>query len=300
MNRGRLLPPFALTLTLAALMLPASADAYRLHPDRYYTGPVVTFFNGTGRFAKELYRYRSFINKNNMNFELRPAADRAKADIRIGLSSRFSCRRRAVPFGSGGNGRVTMGRDCKSNQKTMLAFSHEMSHALGLMHESRRCAVMNPRVTGTGAYSRPYMCAWARRNWYAKPLLLDDIRGLRAEWKNNAPRADMQVKLRSEMPPQSGIVSDPETDARYRCALDVTTDGDWNLRVQTIDWGDGTIKTHYPYRYVIVRNWPLCHGYEEPGLYTITMTATDTYGARSSKAVQVSVEFDTGPIWVDD
>ncbi len=288
----------AVTALLLGLSLPSKAEAHRLHPDRFYSGPVVTYYNGTGKFNKELTAYRTFINKSNLNVTLSETTDPTAADIKIFVSSNFSCKNPAKPAGVGGRGNVVLGSDCLSNQKTMATLSHEMSHALGLLHDDSLCALMNTALIGNGLYSRPTRCAVKKRNWYQTPLLADDIAGLREEWANTAPVTSFEIRLPSQMPPSAGTSS--LSDEQYRCFLDKTTDREWNLQVQVIDYGDGATKTYYPARYIMVPNWPVCHHYS-PGNFTVTLSSTDTYNAVSTVAMPTSVAYsvDPNPVWVN-
>jgi hypothetical protein len=55
---------------------------------------------------------------------------------------------------------------------------HEFGHVLGLDHENRRCARMNPEFDNTGT---PSSCEEHPLSyWLAHPLTRDDVRGLRA------------------------------------------------------------------------------------------------------------------------
>jgi predicted Zn-dependent protease len=70
-----------------------------------------------------------------------------------------------------------LGRGCNTGLVTLTAV-HEFGHVLGLDHENRRCARMNPSFndTGTPTHCTEHTLAY----WLAHPLTSDDLRGLRA------------------------------------------------------------------------------------------------------------------------
>jgi predicted Zn-dependent protease len=70
-----------------------------------------------------------------------------------------------------------LGRGCNRGLVTLTAV-HEFGHVLGLDHENRRCARMNPSFddSGTPTHCKSRTLAY----WLAHPLTADDLRGLRA------------------------------------------------------------------------------------------------------------------------
>ena len=60
----------------------------------------------------------------------------------------------------------------------ILTLTHELGHVLGLGHERRRCALMNPYADRSGT---PNRCGrHSLKFWVKKPLRRDDVRGARA------------------------------------------------------------------------------------------------------------------------
>jgi hypothetical protein len=70
-----------------------------------------------------------------------------------------------------------LGRGCSKSLVTLTAV-HEFGHVLGLDHENRACARMNPSFddTGTPTHCKERSLAY----WLKHPLTSDDLRGLRA------------------------------------------------------------------------------------------------------------------------
>jgi hypothetical protein len=76
---------------------------------------------------------------------------------------------------------IFLGSGCDSGVATMTA-AHELGHVLGLHHEGRRCALMNPVLdsdTGT-----PNRCrSRSLRYWLRRPVRPDDVRGARSIYR---------------------------------------------------------------------------------------------------------------------
>lgn len=75
---------------------------------------------------------------------------------------------------------VDLGRGCDRSLIVLTAV-HELGHVMGLGHEGRRCARMNPGFDRSGTPSR---CRQQPLDhWLAYPLGADDLRGARAIYR---------------------------------------------------------------------------------------------------------------------
>jgi hypothetical protein len=179
-------------------------------------------------------------------------------------------------------GSAHVARGC-SVQLTQFSVSHELGHALGLMHEGRACATMNAVAIFSRHDVRTKRCA--KRDWLAAPYLRDDLAGLRRLYVNHRPRAAMTVV--------SGAPGAPVS------VRDLSSDRDRDIIRRSIDWGDGARATTSgsgsptgdgAWRDTTGRAWMGSRTYARPGTYTITLTVTDVFGLRSTTTVQVFVD----------
>ena len=118
-----------------------------------------------------------------------------------------------------------------------------------------------------------------------------DLARLRAYWTNRPPVARFTLQKTTWEVGENLRATEDDRDG----FIDETRDPDWNIARETVDWGDGSEQSTYspPGRFVVVPNWA-AHSYDTAGTYTITLTATDSYGASSVKERQVTVTDPTG------
>lgn len=173
--------------TLATLAVVPSAHAYELQAmPRLVDGQTVTYHNATA-YRGPLRTAVGAINRADVGVRLVPAATPSAANIRIGYLT-IGCS--GTQRGQAYRGRLQIARRC-GRDAARHALLHELGHALGLGHEDARCSVMNSWwVDG-----KPRRCG--RFTW-REPLQRDDIAGLRAIWRRDAPAAVRpQIRTRS-------------------------------------------------------------------------------------------------------
>ena len=260
------------------------AQAFQLGYDvRPYRGPVVTWWAGP-KLAPYVRRSARAINGAKVGILLRQTSTPARANIVVGYGKDLRC---AGILGIGfveryNRGSAHVARGC-SVQLTQFSVSHELGHALGLMHEGKVCATMNAVAIFSHHDVRTKRCA--KRDWVAAPYLRDDLAGLRRLYVNHRPRAAMTVV--------SGAPGAPVS------VRDLSSDRDGDILTRSIDWGDGMISTtsgsgspmgEAGWRDTTSHAWMGTRTYARPGVYTLTLTVTDAYGVRSSTAARVLVD----------
>jgi PKD domain/Matrixin len=150
---------------------------------------------------------------------------------------------------------VTVLRSCRSRALRRLTAVHELGHVLGLGHETRRCALMNP--TGDVNTMLPSLCPRG-----ARLPARDDIRGARALYRRRPAAVSGTIALfnpgpgtRIPMPPGplhfSAAVRNPGLDYR---------------------WHFGDRRSGVANR---ARGLDVQHTYTDAGVYTITLRVFD-------------------------
>jgi hypothetical protein len=160
----------------ALSLVPATAgEAYSIG-GQGWPGTTVTYYTAAKAYSAPVKRAARVINRAGVGVRLRRAS-RADADVVLAYGGRACEGEAFVGFQRFVSDVVYLGRGCSHGLVTLTAV-HEFGHVLGLDHETRRCARMNPAfdTSGTPDRCRPHPLSY----WLAHPLTRDDLLGLRA------------------------------------------------------------------------------------------------------------------------
>lgn len=255
-----------------------TGHAYRLISyGRPAPGPVVTYHASI--FKGSVRRVVKQVNREKRGVRLVKASKR-RADIRI-VGAGFGCGgglTNFIPKPAFGRLRflihVQIPRGC-DRLSAHLTVAHEMSHALGLDHVRGGCVAV---------FALSQACK-KRIVFGSRPLQPDDLRGIRAAWRNTRPRARIEGGTATEV----GLALSLN---------DLSADRQNNIARSVWDFGDpgssgNRVTTRVPRGFFSgsgsVPLPSVSHTYARPGTYTVTLTEVDRYGKRSRDTVQVTV-----------
>jgi len=146
-------------------------------------------------------------------------------------------------------------RSCRNQALRRLTAMHELGHVLGLGHERRRCALMNP--SGDVGTMLPSLCGLGTR-----VPTRDDVRGARSLYRQPAPHVDRTIALfnpgdGSRLPFNGGAI-------RFSAAAR-------NPALQ-YRWGFGEPDSGAEN---LGRGLDVMHVYAKPGVYTVRLRVLD-------------------------
>src|SRR4051794_39540370 len=165
-----------LVVLVACLAAAPAADAYVIG-GRAWPDGTFSYYTQARAYSGAVNRAARGLNRAGVGVHLKRASPRAAADVLVAYGGNPCEGEAAVGFVRYQLDVLDLGRGCNRALVTLTAV-HEFGHVLGLDHENRRCARMNPSFDDTGT---PTHCARHRLSWWlAHPLTADDLRGLRA------------------------------------------------------------------------------------------------------------------------
>jgi hypothetical protein len=165
---------FAIAAAAAALLVASPADAYRLEGGRWPTR-TIPYFTETPAYAWSVDTAAYAWNTSGARVQF-VKAPRALAKVLVGIrwykqpAGDAHVQRIGGRFLSAQVG-IQTGHD---RYEMALIMAHELGHVLGLDHELRGCATMNPSV---GADHTTYCPAPPSGMWTCRLLQTDDVRG---------------------------------------------------------------------------------------------------------------------------
>jgi hypothetical protein len=172
----RLAPVLALTGMLA--LFPAtSAHGYLISGDAW---PRATISYYPGAYAKSVKRAARAWNKRRAGVRFRRAS-KESADLVVSYGGPRCSGESLIGYEHLMRSWVMLGRGCSKGVATVLA-AHELGHVLGLDHEDRHCALMNPILDADDG--TPSQCRHrALGFWLKRTVQRDDLRGALALYR---------------------------------------------------------------------------------------------------------------------
>jgi hypothetical protein len=171
----------------ASVLLTGTSAAF-VAEGRPWPGGVVRYYNAATDQAWAVRRAVDAWNSSGARIRL-VAAPASQASVRIEHFPRVRCTINAeATIGYTRNARIWVFRRDNSSPycnsyAAAESLAHEFGHVLGLGHETRGCAAMNP----VGTLQGPDLCPKARRwQWRCRLLTADDITGATALYGGTA------------------------------------------------------------------------------------------------------------------
>src|SRR5690242_227494 len=137
------------------VIAPGPAGAYKFFPDRYRPIPSgkVRYYDASS-YPWAVTRAAAIWNRSGVRVHFSPSS-RRRANLIIRTSGprpradailKNGCS--GIAFGRRPQALIRMASGCFDGLVLATGITHEMGHILGLLHETRSCAVMNPTYFG--------------------------------------------------------------------------------------------------------------------------------------------------------
>lgn len=163
---------------LATLVFAPSAEAFKTFGSWRWPGKTITYHDGTGKqYKDEVAAAARAWNTSGVKVKWKKVSSKSKAQVPI-IVKKIPTAGIAWHLGRG-RGRIEIQPRLKKSRQTEAAgarvavqvIAHEMGHIMGLDHETKKCAVMQPML-GVG-------CPNPKVPWQYRCRVLetDDLRG---------------------------------------------------------------------------------------------------------------------------
>jgi hypothetical protein len=175
MRRSARVLATALAAGAVSLSATGASEGYAVG-GRAWPDATVTYYAQARGYSGAVTRAARILNRAGVRVRLRQAPSRALADVIVAYGGAPCEGEAAVGYQRLRLDILYLGAGCSRGLVTLTAV-HEFGHVLGLDHENRRCARMNPSFddSGTPTHCKRHTLAY----WLAHPLTGDDLRGLR-------------------------------------------------------------------------------------------------------------------------
>jgi hypothetical protein len=211
--RGRLLTGIA--LAALGLALAPAASAY-VPGGKLWPGGTIRYYNAAADQAWPVARAVWVWNHSGARIRFVPSS-RADAQLLIDHFPHRRCVGHArATLGFTRTARVWLPRIDETTQacnsySSAHAVAHELGHVLGLGHEERGCALMNP----TGSWQGATLCPSAERwQWRCGLLEHDDVRGVVALYGGWVATSGRDCPLYAPMKGPVRLAAEPRLDQR--------------------------------------------------------------------------------------